>query len=193
MISSFKGEGYAYRVPGCNSWWATQKYTNLVRPTCTFLYIVLCLASSVKWWTKQKKGTKTTLLALMGFHQSAYLVMASSHISNGHCRKWQISMEEQTSYTLEPAPGVWGAGPVFFLSLIPFTVPSNISTLSDESASWVILLEASGKDEAWLVLLMPWWCERALLVISSSPEFSFWCEMVLGLEGPLWRHKCMPH
>lgn len=114
--------------------------TNLVGPQCTFLYSALCLASVAKCWTRQKKGTKTTLLGLMGFQQSAYLVMAAFHISNGHRRKQQISMEEQTSYTLEPASGVWEAGPVFFLSLIPFTAPSSISTLSDERTSQVRLL-----------------------------------------------------
>lgn len=42
-------------IPGCYSCWATQNNTDLVGPTCTFLYIVLCLASSAKCWTKEKR------------------------------------------------------------------------------------------------------------------------------------------
>ena len=73
--------------------------TNLVGPQCALPYSPLCLASAAKCWTKRKR-TKIALLGLMGFCQSAYPVIEPSHISNGHPRKQQISMEEQTSDTL---------------------------------------------------------------------------------------------
>lgn len=59
----------------------------------------------------------------MRLQVGAYLVMASSSISNGHCspREQYIAMMEQNSYMLEPAPGVLEVGPVFFLFVIPFT------------------------------------------------------------------------
>lgn len=74
----------------------------------------------------------------MRLQVSAYLVMVSSPISNGHCspREQYTAMMEQTSYILEPAPGVWEAGPVFFLFVIPFTAWNYLSRLSDTSASW---------------------------------------------------------
>lgn len=53
------------------------------------------------------------------------------------------------------------------------------------------LLQADGEGEAWLVLSMLW-CEGGVLVISSSPSLSFWYEMVLRLEGPLWSQLDAP-
>lgn len=130
---------------------------------------------------------------LMRLQVGAYLVMASSSISNGHCspREQYIAMMEQTSYMLEPAPGVLEVGPVFFLFVIPFTAWSYLSRLSDTSASWAFSDYWEGWSMTCITDALVMW-EKSSGHLQQSRLF-FVYVIVVGLKGPLCRHNCMSH